>query len=1025
VLSKVIELSVRHRIVVIAASGLLVIAGLFALRELPFDAFPDTTPVQVSVNTVAPALSPEEIERQVTFPIEQSLGGLPGLREVRSVSKFGFSQVTVLFEDRIDIYLARQVVGERLQTVQLPDGVGKPALGPISTGLGEVFQYLVRSPTRSTMELRTLHEWEVRPQMLGVPGVAEINTWGGYEKQFQVVVDPDRLLKHELTLREVRDALRRNNANVGGGYALQGGEAQLVQGVGLATDERAIESIVVDAKDGVPIRIADIGRVDIGHAIRRGAVTAEGRGEAVLGLGFMLMGENSREVTAALERRLEKAEASLPDDVDLEPVYSRTELVDKVLRTVRNNLLEGGLLVIAVLFVFLGNLRAGLIVASAIPLSMLFAFDMMLRFGVAGSLMSLGAIDFGLVVDSSVIMVENSARRLSDDRTGRSVVDIVREAALEVRRPTLFGELIIVIVYLPILALEGYEGKLFRPMALTVIFALVGSMILSLTLMPALASVGLKRGKVRDNNWILRGLQRLYGPALEFCMRRRAWTLTFAALLVAYAATHAAQLGAEFVPRLREQAVVINTVRLSGVSLEESVRYGTELERLLKKEFPDEIAHIWTRTGTAEVATDPMGLEVSDMFITLTPRDDWTRASTQDGLVREMQSTLEDMPGMRTIFTQPIEMRMNEMIAGIRSDVGIKLFGDDFDVLRDKAADIDRLVRTIPGATGVTTEQITGMPMRKIRVDRDALARYGIPASEALALVESLGTSKVGELIRGQRRFDLVTRLDERYRRNPSALEDVLVSAPDGRRVPLSQLARFELVEGPSTVSREALERRITVEANVRDRDVASFVAEARRRIDDEIDLPSGYYVDFGGQFEHLEQASTRLAVVVPVALLLVFALLYLSFGRLRDALLVFTGVPFATVGGIAALALRGMPFSISAGVGFVALSGVSVLGQLVLVSQIRRLRERDVPLPDAVRKAAQTRLRPVLMTALVASLGFVPMALNTGVGAEVQRPLATVVVGGILTSTLATLVVLPVLYASFGEGWPWRRAAR
>jgi len=1014
-LSQLIDLSLRYRGVVIAAALILVGLGLVAFRDLPLDAYPDTTPVQVTVNTVAPALSPLEVERQITAPLEQSIGGLPGLEMVRSVSKFGFSQITAVFEDGADIYLSRQVVSERLQAVALPDGVGRPSLGPVSTGLGEVFQYLVESDTLSTRELRTLHHWVVRPQLLQVPGVAEINTWGGHDKQYHVVFDPDRLLAHGLTLDDVAAALRRNNANVGGGVVERGGEARLVQGVGLARGVADLERIVVAARDGVPIRVSDLARVEIGDQIRRGAVTAEGRGEAVLGLGFMLMGENSREVTARLEERLREVQASLPEEARLVPVYSRTELVDEVLHTVRDNLLEGALLVIAVLFVFLGNLRAGLIVALAIPLSMLFAFDAMLRFGVAGSLMSLGAIDFGLVVDSSVIMVENAAHRVAEDTSGRPVRAIVRDAAVEVRRPTLYGELIIAIVYLPILALEGVEGKLFQPMALTVIFALLGSMILSLTLMPALASLALKKRRATPRrNPVVAALQRLYRPVLAFALSQRALVLALAALVLGNAAFLATRLGAEFVPRLREQAVVVNTVRLAGVSLDESVRYGTQVERRLLDAFPDEIAHIWTRTGTAEVATDPMGLEVSDVFMTLTPRDRWRRGATQDELMAAMSATLDGMPGMRSVFTQPIEMRMNEMTAGLRSDVGLKLFGDDFDVLRDRAEALREAVERVPGAADVTVEQLTGLPILRVEVDRDAIARFGIAADAVLDLVESLGSRRVGEIVEGQRRFDLVLRLDDRYRDEPGRLERLLVTAPDGQRVPLERLARIDVVEGPASISREWGRRRITVQANVRDRDVGSFVADVRAAVA-EIALPEGYYVAYGGQFEHLEGARERLMIVVPLALLLIFSLLYITFGRLRDALLVFTGVPFAAVGGIVALWATGIPFSISAGVGFIAVSGVSVLGQLVLVSRIRQLSATGVPLADAVRDAARSRLRPVVMTGLVAALGFVPMALNTGVGAEVQRPLATVVIGGVITAMIATLVVLPAAYALLG----------
>ncbi|MCB9553287.1 MAG: efflux RND transporter permease subunit [Myxococcales bacterium] len=1014
-LDRLIDASIRHRGAVLLAALILTAAGLAAFQRLPFDAWPDTTPIQVAINTTAPALAPEEVERQITAPLEHTLAGLPGLTELRSISKFGFSQITATFDDATDLWRARQTITERIAAADLPAGVA-PTLGPVSTGLGEVFQYLVASDTLTPRELRTLHHWVVRPQMLQIPGVAEINTWGGHEEQYHVVIDPEALLRHDLTLDDLAAALRSNNTSVGGGVINRGGEARLVQGLALARDVADLEAITLAARDGVPIRVADVARVEPGDALRRGAVTAEGRGEAVLGLGFMLMGHNSRDLTRRLEARLAEVQSSLPPEAQLVPVYSRTPLVDAVLRTVRDNLLAGALLVIAVLFAFLGSLRAGLIVALAIPLSMLFAFNAMLAAGVAGTLMSLGAIDFGLVVDSSVIVVENATRRLDEDTTGRSLRDIVRDAALEVRRPTLFGELIIAIVYLPILALEGIEGRLFRPMALTVVFALLGSMILSLTLMPALASLALRRRRAPHREPLLiRALTRLYRPLLTAALHRRGLILALALLALVNAALLATRLGAEFVPRLREQAIVINTVRLAGVSLEESIRYGTHLERHLLARFPDEIAHIWTRTGTAEVATDPMGLEVSDVFITLTPRDRWTRADTQDTLMAAMSDALEGMPGMRSIFTQPIEMRMNEMVAGIRADLGVALYGDDFTVLAAEADALRRAIEAIPGAADVTVEQLTGLPVLRVEIDREAIARHGIPADAVLTLVQAIGELPAGEITEGQRRFDIVIRLDDRYRQDPALIERLLVTGPAGERVPLGQLARVALVEGPATIHREWGRRRVTVQANVRDRDVAAFVADVRAAVAAR-DRPVGYAVGYGGQFEHLERARDRLTLVVPLALLLIFALLYLSLGRVRDALLVSTGVPFAAVGGVVALWLRALPFSISAAVGFIAVSGVAVLGQLVLASRVQQLTAAGQPLADAIRDAALTRLRPVLMTGLVAALGFVPMALNTGVGAEVQRPLATVVIGGVFTATLATLFVLPALYRALGR---------
>ncbi len=1014
-LNRIIELSLRHRPLVLLATAGLVIAGIIAFRRLPIDAFPDTTPVQVQVNTVAPALAPLELERRVTFPIEQAISGLPGLEEVRSLSRFGLSQVTVIFEDGTDIWLARQVVGERLRGVELPPGIGQPQLGPVATGLGEVFHYLVTGDVPLS-ELRATHDFIIRPQLRPLRGVAEVNAWGGDERQFQVVVDPGQLHARGLTLSALAVAIEGNNLNVGGGALDQGGGSSLIQGVGIIRRREDIEEIVVAAHDGVPIRVRDVAKVVEGKEIRRAAVTADGKGEVVLGLGFMMMGENSHEVTKRLALRLDEVKKTLPQGVRVEPVYARTTLVDRVLRTVRTNLFEGAALVVAVLFIFLGNLRAGLIVAAAIPLSLLFAFDMMVRAGVTGSLMSLGALDFGLVVDSSVIMVENSVRRIAEDKSDRSKIDVVRDAAIEVRKPTMFGELIIMIVYLPILALEGIEGKLFRPMALTVIFALFGSMVLSLTLMPVLASWLLPRRIKETEGRMVRALRSLYRRVLLQALRFRWWVIAGAVLLLANTAFVATRLGSEFVPKLREGTIVINTVRLAGVSAAESARYGLSIERTLLAAFPDEIDRVWTRTGTPEVATDPMGLEVSDVFVTLKPRERWKRGETQDELVREMQEELSTLPGMRTAFMQPIEMRVNEMIAGVRGDVGVKLFGDDFELLKSKAREIEAVLKRIPGAADISTEQVTGQPVLQIEIDRAAVARHGIAAREVLQVVEALGTLEVGVLQEGERRFPVTLRIDDKYRLDPSSVGRIPVTAANGDRVPLGRLAKIELVEGPTVINREWAKRRIVVQANVRGRDVGSFVHEAMANIDREVALPPGYYVRFGGQFEHLERARARLAVVVPIALGLILLLLYVSLRRALNAALIFTGVPLALTGGVAALWLRGLPMSISAAVGFIALSGVAVLNGLVMITFIESLRERGAGLREAVVSGSVSRLRPVLMTALVASFGFVPMALNTGIGAEVQRPLATVVIGGVISSTLLTLVVLPVLYALFSK---------
>ena len=1015
-LNGIITWSLNHRFLVIALTVVLVAAGINTLLRLPVDAFPDTTPVQVQINTTAPALAPLEIEQQITFPVEQAIAGLPDLEEVRSISKFGLSQVTTTFEEGTDIYFARQLVMERLQTVELPEGIDRPEMGPVATGLGEIYHYVVTGRNHTLQELTTLHDWVIKPRLQSVPGVAEVNTWGGQRKQYHVLADPARLVKYNFTLDDVLRALATNNLNVGGGYLVQAGELHLVQGISLTTNLEQIGNIVITAHDGVPVRIRDVAEVLEGHEIRRGAVTANAKGEVVLGLGFMLMGENSREVNERLRDRMEEIQKSLPEGVEVEPVYERTELVDQVLETVKENLLGGALLVVAVLFLFLGNLRAGLIVASAIPLSMLFAAQGMLRFGIAGSLMSLGAIDFGLIVDSSVIMVENSVRRLAAPERRKTVLETVRDAAIEVRKPTMYGELIIAIVFLPVLTLEGIEGRLFRPMALTLLFALASSLVLSLTLIPVLVSLAL-RGRIKEReNWLARVTKGAYRPVVRFAIRRRRAVLVGTLLLLAGGAVLATGIGSEFLPRLSEGGIVINAVRLSGASLEESVRYGSRIEKVILEKYPDEVRDVWSRTGTAEVATDPMGIELSDIFITLNPRDEWTRAHTQEDLVDLMSEELAGLPGMRLIFTQPIEMRVNEMIAGIRTDVGIKIFGDDLELLRETATRVGEVVGTIPGNADVYVEQITGQPVLEIRVDQDAVARHGVAAQHVLELVEAIGGVAVGQIREDQRRFDLVVRLPERYRSDPEAVRRILVPTATGGRIPLAQLAHIQQTEGPSTITREWQRRRIVVQCNVRGRDVGSFVEEARERIAEEVALPQGYYVSFAGQFEHMERARLRLSIVVPLALILILFLLYTSMNSVRDALIIFTGAPFATLGGLLALWVRGLPFTVSAGVGFVAVSGVAMLAGLVLVSTMRRALAAGDPLDQAIEQSALVRLRPILMTTLVAALGFVPMAVNTGVGAEVQRPLATVVIGGVLSANVLTLVVLPAIYRMFGR---------
>ena len=1028
-LNWVINFSLNNRIIVIIAVLVGVGAGFWSLKFLDVDAFPDTTPVMVQINTTASSLSPEEIEQQITFPIEQVISGLPDLEKLRSISKFGLSQVVVTFKDGTDIYFARQLISERLNTVELPDGIKRPKMGPVSTGLGEVFHYIVRADgvdlntlskeqqQEKLTELRTVHDWVIKTQLRTVPGTAEVNSWGGYEKQFQVRIDPNLLIRHQLTLEEVIAALKKNNRNVGGGNINQNSQMLLIHGIGRTVNIEQIRNIVIKSEDGVPVRVQDVAEVQIGHEIRRGAVTADGQGEVVLGLGFMLMGENSHEVAHDLKTKMDDIKKKLPAGVEVTTVYDRTELVNFVIDTVQKNLFEGGLLVVAILFIFLGNFRAGLIVALAIPLSMLFAFSGMLQCSIAASLLSLGAIDFGLVVDSSVVMVENCVRHVSHGiPAGKTKLQVIRDAAIEVRKPTMFGELIIMIVYLPILTLTGVEGKLFRPMALTVIFALAGSMVMSLTLMPVLASYVLPTRMKEREPLIIRVLKRLYRPILHFTMKHKLAVIGFAlSVLVVAFGMIAPNLGSEFVPKLSEGAVAINVVRLAGTNLDESIRYNTKLEKSVLAEFPDEVEHVWSRIGSAEIATDPMGVELTDVFITLKPRSQWVKASTQGKLIEQIQKVIREMPGQRVAYTQPIEMRLNEMISGVRSDVAVKLFGDDYDVLVEKGKEIEKVLRSIEGNSDVSVEQVTGQSVLQIKIKQDQLARYGVSGDQVNNFIESLGSKVVGEVFEDQLRFPLIVRLPEKYRESPEAFGNIQLSTPKGELIPLSRLADINVIEGPSTITREWGQRRINISANVRNRDLGGFVAEAQKRISEEVKLPPGrYHIEWGGQFENLISARKRLMLVVPLAILMIFILLYVTYNNIVDTLRVFTGIPFAWTGGIIALWIRDMPFSISAAIGFIALSGVAVLDDMLLVSTINQLRSKGKGIDEAVEEAAMTRLRPVLMTTLVASLGFVPMALNTGMGAEVQRPLATVVIGGVISAMVMSLLVLRVLYTVF-----------
>ena len=1015
-MDRLLTLSLRYRFFTVTALLLVVTAGVWSLGELNIDAVPDLTPVQVQVLTRAPALGPVEVERFVTFPIETSLSGLPGLREIRSVSRYGLSAVTAIFEDHVDLYLARQLVNERvtLAAEQIPSEYARPMMGPLTTGLGEVYQFTLKSEDHSPMALRTMLEWDIGRRLRSVPGVVEVNIWGGEDKQYQVMVDPRKLLAFRLSLKEVFTALERNNAMVGGGYIQHEREQFLIRGEALASNVEDLSKILVDhGPGGVPIYIKDIGMVREGAALRIGAATRMGEGETVIGMVQMLAGANSHQVLERVKAKVQSIQASLPPGVVIEPYYDRSIFVSRVIRTVRNNLLEGGLLVIAILFAFLGDLRAGLIVASAIPLSMLFAFSGMVRAGISGNLMSLGAIDFGLLVDGSVVMIDNILRKLRENRESLSStkLETIKEAAREVARPVFFAVGIIILVYIPILVLTGLEGKMFRPMAITVIFALAGSLVFAVLVVPVLAFWFARPPSAHEETWIVRRLRRLYEPCLRFSLGRPRVVVGGALGLFVLSLLIGWTLGIEFVPRLDEGDMAVQVWRLPSISMKESVETALAVERSLRK-FP-EVIKVVTRTGSPEVATDVMGIELSDVFVVLKSREEWTSAQTKEELINKMKETiLNDVHGVGLGFTQPIEMRFNELIAGTRSDLALKIFGDDLMKLRELGERMGRVLEKVSGAEDVKVEQVSGIPRIRIVIDREEIARYGMNATDVLNYIQSARVGQVvGIVFEGERRFDLVVRLVERASASPTALRGLLVPTQDGELVPLSRVAKIVVDEGPAQVSREDVQRRIVVESNIRGRDLGGFVTDAQQRIKEAVPLPTGYYLEWGGQFEHLQDAARRLMVIVPVTLILIIGVLSLIFGSLRPALLIFLNVPLALSGGLLALWVRGLPLSISAMIGCVALFGIAVLNGVVLVTRIRTLESQGLPTDRAVTQGAMDRFRPVLMTALVASLGFLPMAVATSMGAEVQRPLATVVIGGLITSTALTLLVLPALY--------------
>ena len=1013
---RLIDFSLRNKFLVLVFTAVLVGFGVRAMLRLPIDAVPDVTPNQVLVLTRAPGLGPVEVERFITFPVETAMSGLPGITDIRSVSRFGLSAVYIYFEENLDLYFVRRLVMERLPDAReaIPAGLGTPSMGPISSGLGEIFQFEVRGEGLSLMDLRSVLEWDIAFKLRSVPGVVEVNSYGGELKTYEVQIDPDKLVSYNISLESVFEALEGNNANAGGAYLERAQEQYVIRGEGLVETIADIDNIVVAARNGTPIYVKNLGKTVLAPQVRQGAVTRDGRGEVVTGVVMMLMGENARVVADRVKAELEVIKDSLPKGVTVDAYYDRTDLVRRTINTVAKNLVEGGILVVAVLLLMLGNVRGGLMVAAAIPLSMLVAFTGMVAAGLSGNLMSLGAIDFGLIVDGSVVMIENIVRRLGEARApGQSKDDVIRDAGREVARPVFFAVLIIIIVYLPILTLEGVEGTMFRPMALTVVFALIGSLALALTLMPVLASIGFKETTGEHEPRLVRWLKDRYRPWLHRTVARPLYTASIAAAIFVASMVLVPFMGGEFIPKLDEGSVALQAWRLPSVSLSESLKSTTLIERTLKQ-FP-EVVTVVSRTGQAEIPTDPMGVETSDIYVILKDHGEWTTAATKEGLVAAFNEALErEVPGNVLSYSQPIELRVQELIAGVRSDLAITLFGEDLDELRRVGADIARVVSAVPGAADVKLEQTTGLPFLRVKIRRDEIARYGINAAQVLDVVEAMGGRTVGEVLEGQRRFDIQVRFTPESRSDVERIRSLKVADPQGRMIPLSQLADIVIEEGPAQITRENIHRRIAVEANVRGTDLASFVADVQRAVSTQVTLPTGYYVEYGGQFENLQRASSRLLLVVPVALFLIFVLLYTTFGAVRPALLIYFNIPIAATGGIVALMLRGMPFSISAAVGFIALFGVAVLNGVVMVSYFIELRRHGRSVEDAVLDGAELRLRPVLMTALVAGLGFVPMALSSGAGAEVQRPLATVVIGGLVTSTALTLLVLPALYRWF-----------
>ena len=1047
-IDKLIALALRQKLLVMIAMALVVAIGGYSYNKIPIDAFPDVTTIQVQVISKAPGMSPAEVEQQVTFPLEVEFMGLPKKTELRSVTKLGLSVISVVFEDGTDIYWARQAVLERLFQAKekLPEKV-ESILGPIATGLGEVYQYTLeheqkpvyaseKEKTEDLMALRTLQDWLVRPMLRTVPGVADVNSLGGYPKQYQVVLDPDRLKKFDLTMRQVFEAVASNNANVGGGYLRHEQESYAIRGLGMIESLKDIEDIVVSSQRGTPVYLKDVADIQLGSRYRLGGVTADGKGEAMQGLVLMLRGGNSREIVGAVMERVEEVNKALPKGVSIKPFYNRLDLVERALSTIKNALMEGVILVVIVLYLFLRNFRASLVVALTLPLAVLTTFIIMRQVGLSANLMTLGglAISLGMIVDAAIIQVENVQRHLSEKGAGQHKLHTVYEAVLEVRKPSLFGELIIAISFIPLMTLQGIEGKMFGPLASTVVIAILSSLVLSFMVVPVLCYLLLKPGEEKES-FIVRGAWKVYQPLLAIAMQKRGRILTTAALLFLGSLALIPFIGKEFIPNMDEGSIVINVTRLPSIALEDSLEISTIVERELMK-FP-QVKSVVSRTGTDEIGTDPMGVELSDVFVSLKPIKEWNKTDVKEKggegssgmphtkkvtskaeLQEQMRQVLEKIPGIAFVFSQPIQMRVDELVSGVRAQIAVKLFGEDMKVLQEKAGEITAALKNVKGLADIRMQQIAGQFYLEIKADRRAMARYGINVADLNEVVEMIRAGRVAtEVIEGQKRFEILLRLPEGQSKSVEEIGNLPVSSPSGARIPLKNIAEIRVLEGPSSIDREEGQRRIVIEANVEGRDIGSFVKEGQKLIAEKVKLPVGYHVAWGGQFENQERAMKRLALIVPLSIALIFFLLFTSFGTARYAIMILMNLPFALIGGLIGLWVTGQYLSVPASVGFIVLIGVAVLNGLVLISYINKLREDGLSIDEAITTGCERRLRPVLMTAMVSILGLTPMLFATGPGSEVQKPLAVVVIGGLITSTLLTLIVLPTIY-QWWENW-------